>query len=166
MGLLGTPSICTFLNTRIHVQMTCPKINTGVSTMPIQYQPGPLSCTNIAFLTACPTTLRWTARPKPVKEPSFRRTGTITMAIGSLLFNCRVLPLQYEDLMTKPPSQPTGHGASSNRTSPWQPQIDPLIIELMNKSGQASARGVACTTTSSPTWREGVESDDNPLSRM
>ena len=56
--------------------MTHPKINTGVSTMPIQYQPGPLSCTNIAFLTACPTTLRWTARPKPVKEPSFRRTGS------------------------------------------------------------------------------------------
>ena len=61
--------------------MTCPKINTDVPTTPIQYQPGTLSCTNIAFLTACPTKLRWTARPKPVKELSFRRTGTIATVI-------------------------------------------------------------------------------------
>ena len=68
--------------------------------------------------------------------------------------------------MTTPPSQPTGHGASRIRTSPWQPQIDPLIIELMNISGQASPRGVACTTTSSPVWRGGGESGDNFLKRQ
>ena len=68
--------------------------------------------------------------------------------------------------MTTPPSQPTGHGASRIRTSPWQPQIDPLIIELMNMSGQASPRGVACTTTSSPVWRGGGESGDNFLKRQ
>ena len=41
----------------------------------------------------------------------------------------------------------------------------PLIIELMNTSGQALARGVAWTTTSSPVQRGAGGSEDSSLKR-
>ena len=43
--------------------------------------------------------------------------------------------------------------------------MDPLIIELMNISGQMLARGVAWTTTSSPVQRGAGGSGDSSLKR-
>ena len=138
---------------------------TPTHTTPMPRPPASSSCIHKTSLIASCTVTMGTARAKPVRRRIRFQEDKDNYHGNRIIPSVHCIPSHLKYLMTKPPSQPIGHGASRTMISPWQPQMDPLIIELMNISGQVLARGVAWTTTSSPVQRGAGGSEDSSLKR-